>query len=89
MNAHMRASFASETATKIFYRAIIEEGTDEEFRACLLRLSVVERRRESYLFGLPYGPLYSKPTLVVPPRSIHYIIGLEDGKPQAFDVIYE
>lgn len=63
---------------KFFYCAIIEEGTDEEFRQCLLRLSMA-----------PAGPLYAHATLLVPSRSIRRVTGRTDGKAYVVDMKYE
>lgn len=63
---------------KVFYCAIIEEGTEEEFRQCLLRLSIA-----------PAGPLYAHATLLVPSRSIRRVIGRIDGKAYVVDMNYE
>lgn len=62
----------------IRYCAIIEEGTEEDFRQCLLRLHVA-----------PAGPLYAHATLVVPPRSVRRIIGQAGAKPRVVDMLYE
>lgn len=65
-------------AIRVYYCAIVEEGTEEEFRQCLLRLSMA-----------PAGPLYAHATLLVPSRSIRRVIGRTDGPARVVDLLYE